>query len=205
MSIVTESPTYTLEKKEDHFEIRRYPDYILAQVDVESDYDSAIGIGFSIFGKYILGGNKKQKSIPMTTPVSEEKIEGSERIPMAAPVTQESFKSENIPMAVPVTEEASGEKMHRISFTIPAKYTLKTLPEPDDERIKFKEVKNQKTAVLRFSGRVKKKLAFEKMEEMKKWLKENKLRPKSNYIVAQYNNPAVPGFFRRNEILVEIE
>ena len=205
MIIVTESPTYTLEKKEDHFEIRRYPDYILAQVDVESDYDSAIGIGFSILAKYIFGGNKKQKNIPMTTPVSEEKIEGSERIPMAAPVTQESFKSENIPMAVPVTEEASGEKMHRISFTIPAKYTLKTLPEPDDERIKFKEVKNQKTAVLRFSGRVKKKLAFEKMEEMKKWLKENKLRPKSNYIVAQYNNPAVPGFFRRNEILVEIE
>ncbi len=203
--IMTESPTYLLEKKEDHFEIRRYPDYILAQVDVESDYDSAIGIGFSILAKYIFGGNKKRKSIPMTTPVSEEKIEGSERIPMAAPVTQESVKSERIPMAAPVTEESSGEKIHRISFTMPSKYTLKTLPEPDDERIKFKEVKNQRTAVLRFSGRVKNKLAFKKMEEMKKWLEENNLKPKSNFIVAQYNNPAVPGFFRRNEILVEIE
>jgi len=70
---MTESLTYSLEKKEDHFEIRRYPDYILAQVDVESDYDSAIGIGFSILAKYIFGGNKKQKSIPMNTPVSEEK------------------------------------------------------------------------------------------------------------------------------------
>ena len=108
-------------------------------------------------------------------------------------------------MAAPVTEEASGEKIHRISFTMPAKYTLKTLPEPDDKRIKFKEVKNQKTAVLRFSGRVKKKLALEKMEEIKKWLEVNNLKPKSNYVVAQYNNPAVPGFFRRNEILVEIE
>jgi effector-binding domain-containing protein len=108
-------------------------------------------------------------------------------------------------MAAPVTVEASGEKIHRISFTMPAKYTLKTLPEPDDKRIKFKEVKNQKTAVLRFSGRVKKKLALEKMEEIKKWLEVNNLKPKSNYVVAQYNNPAVPGFFRRNEILVEIE
>ena len=63
--------------KEDNFEIRRYPDYILAQVDVESDYDSAVNIGFSILAKYIFGGNKKLKSIPMTTPVSEEKIQGS--------------------------------------------------------------------------------------------------------------------------------
>lgn len=92
----------------------------------------------------------------MATPVSEEKIEGSEKIPMALPVTQEPLKeSEKIAMTVPVIEEASGEKIHRISFTMPSKYTLETLPEPDDERINFKEVKNQKTAVLRFSGRLK--------------------------------------------------
>jgi len=202
---MTESPGYTLEMKDDHFEIRRYPDYILAQVDVESDYDSAISIGFSILAKYIFGSNKKSKSIPMTTPVSEEKIKGSEKIPMAAPVTQESVGSEKIAMAAPVTEEEANENIHRISFTMPSKYTLKTLPEPDDERIKFKEVKNQKTAVLRFSGRVKKKLAMEKMEEMRKWLDKHNLKPKSNFVVAQYNNPAVTGFFRRNEILVEIE
>ena len=202
---MTESPGYTLEMKDDHFEIRRYPDYILAQVDVESEYDSAISIGFSILAKYIFGSNKKSKSIPMTTPVSEEKIKGSEKIPMAAPVTQEFVGSEKIAMAAPVTEEEDNENIHRISFTMPSKYTLKTLPEPDDERIKFKEVKNQKTAVLRFSGRVKKKLAMEKMEEMRKWLEKYNLKPKSNFVVAQYNNPAVPGFFRRNEILVEIE
>jgi hypothetical protein len=219
---MTESPAYTLEEKDDHFEIRRYPDYILAQVDVESDYNSAVTIGFRILANYIFGGNKKRKSIPMTTPVSEEKIKGSEKISMASPVTQEAVKSEKIPMASPVTQESSqdsekismnapvseetyGEKMHRISFTMPSKYTLETLPEPDDPRIKFKEVKNQKTAVLRFSGRVKKKLAYKKMEEMRKWLDKKNLNPRSNFIVAQYNNPAVPSFLRRNEILVEID
>jgi hypothetical protein len=70
---MTESPAYTLEEKDDHFEIRRYPDYILAQVDVESDYNSAVGIGFGILANYIFAGNKKRKSIPMTTPVSEER------------------------------------------------------------------------------------------------------------------------------------
>ena len=108
-------------------------------------------------------------------------------------------------MNVPVTEELSGENIHRISFTMPSKYSLETLPEPEDKRIKFKEVKNQKTAVLRFSGRVKKNLAMEKMEEMMKWLEKNNIKPKSNLVVAQYNNPLVPGFLRRNEIIVEIE
>jgi hypothetical protein len=202
---MTESPAYTLEKKDDHFEIRIYPDYIVAQVDVESDYDSAVVIGFRILANYIFGGNKKSKSIPMTTPVSDENIKGSEKIPMASPVTQETVKSEKIPMAAPVKEESYGGNVHRISFTMPSKYTLESLPEPDDHRIKFKEVKNQKTAVLRFSGRVKETLAHEKIEEMKLWLVENHINPISNFIVAQYNNPAVPGFLRRNEILVEIE
>ena len=219
---MTESPAYTLEEKDGNFEIRRYPDYILAQVDVETDYNSAVGIGFRILANYIFGGNKKRKSIPMTTPVSEEKIKGSEKIPMAAPVTQEAVKSEKISMAAPVTQESSedsekinmtapvseetyGERIHRISFTIPSKYTLETLPEPDDPRIKFKEVKNQKTAVLKFSGRVKKKLAYEKMDEMRRLIAKKNLNPISNFVVAQYNNPAVPGFLRRNEILVEVE
>jgi hypothetical protein len=234
---MTESPAYLLEMKEDNFEIRRYPDYILAQVDVESDYDQAIGTGFSILANYIFGGNRKRSSIPMTTPVSEEKIGDSEKIPMAAPVTQESVESEKIPMAAPVTEESvesekipmaapvteesveseriemtapvteesSGKKKHRISFTMPSNYTLKSLPEPDDKRITFKEVKNQRTAVLRFNGRVKHKLAQKKMEEMKILIENHGLKPKSNFVVAQYNNPAVPGFLMRNEIIVEIE
>lgn len=86
---MTESPTYVLEMKEDKFEITKYPNYILAQVDVESDFDSSIGTGFSILANYIFGGNTKRSSILMTTPISEEKIPGSERIPMAAPVIQE--------------------------------------------------------------------------------------------------------------------
>jgi hypothetical protein len=200
---MTESPSYLLETKEDHFEIRRYPDYILAQVDVEADFDAAIGIGFSILANYIFGGNKKRSSIPMTTPVSEEKIPESEKIPMAAPVTQE-VPSERIAMAVPVTEEKQEENIHRISFTMPHNYTLETLPEPNDPRISFKEIKNQRVAVLRFSGRVKEKMAYDKIEKLHEWLDQKGFSPQSNFIIAQYNNPAVPGFLRRNEIIVEI-
>jgi hypothetical protein len=219
---MTESPSYTVESKDGDVEIRIYPGYVLAQVDVETDYDRAIGKGFSILANYIFGGNKKRSKIPMTAPVSGENISSSEKIAMTVPVTEEVVgESERISMAAPVTEEVVGESerismaapvteekteahVYRISFTMPSKYTLETLPEPEDERIKFKEVNNQKMAVLRFKGRVNHKLADQEMEELKNWLVKNDIKPKSNFIVAQYNNPAVPGFFRRNEVMVEI-
>jgi hypothetical protein len=43
------------------------------------------------------------------------------------------------------------------------------------------------------------------MEEMRKWLAKKNLNPRSNFVIAQYNNSAVPGFLRRNEILFEVE
>lgn len=219
---MTESPAYTVESKDGDLEIRVYPGYILAQTDVEADFDKAIGMGFSILANYIFGANKKRskismaapvsgenlsesEKIPMTVPVTEESVKGSEKIPMAAPVTEESIdSSEKIAMTAPVTEEKSGKHIYRISFTMPSKYTLETLPEPNDKNISFKEVRNQKMAVLRFKGRVNHKLADKEVEELKKWLEKNKMQPKSNFIIAQYNNPAVPGFLRRNEIMIEI-
>jgi len=51
---------------------------------------------------------------------------------------------------------------------------------------------------------VKKKMALEKMDEMRKWLEKNNLKTKSNFILHSHNNPAVLGFLSRNEILVEI-
>ncbi|MGZ7096388.1 MAG: SOUL family heme-binding protein [Methanobacterium sp.] len=200
---MTETLTYEIEKKDGDFEIRRYGEHVVAHVDVEAPFDEAMGIGFRILAHYIFGGNKKRSSIEMTVPVEEEK-KSSEKIPMTAPVTEESLqKSEKIKMTTPVTDEETGN-IHRISFVMPSKYTLETLPEAEDDQIKFEEVKEEKMAALRFKGRVKEKLAAEKIEKMKNWLNNNEIQPKSNFVVAQYNNPAVPGFLRRNEILVEI-
>jgi len=187
-----ETPSYNVEKKEDDFEIRTYSAYILAQVDVASDFDSALRNGFEILAHYIFGGNRKKESISMTAPVSEE-------IPMMAPVT-----SEKISMTAPVSEERAGDRAHRISFAMPLKFTLETLPEPLDPRITFKVVESRRTAAIRFSGRVHEKLASQKTEELRAWLARNGIVPKSNFVVALYNPPFIPGIFRRNEIIVDI-
>lgn len=187
-----ESPKYEVEKEEGSFEIRTYASYIVAQVDVESDFDGALRNGFEILAHYIFGGNKKKESIPMTAPVSEE-------IPMMAPVT-----AEKISMTAPVTEEQAGERSYRVSFAMPSKFTLETLPEPQDKRITFKVVESRRTAAIRFSGRVHEKLATQKTEELRDWLSRNGIVPKSSVVVALYNPPFIPGIFRRNEIIVDI-
>ena len=199
---MTETLAYDVEKKEDNFEIRKYADYILAQVDIKASFDDAVRKGFMILAGYIFGGNRKRSKIAMTAPVVEEGM--SEKIEMTAPVTTETVSaSEKIDMATPVTEETEGD-FQRISFAMPSKYTIDTLPKPNDKRIHFKEFKDQETAVLRFKGRVHEKLAAQKIEELKKWLSKKQIKPKSHFMVAQYNHPAVPGFLRRNEIIVKI-
>jgi hypothetical protein len=191
-TMAIESPHYKVEKELDGCEIRVYSAYVLAQVDVESDFDGALRNGFEILAHYIFGGNRTRKSIPMTAPVSEE-------IPMLAPVT-----SEKISMTAPVTEEQAGEHVFRVSFAMPSKFTLETLPEPQDKRITFKVIESRRTAAIRFSGRVHEKLANEKTEELRTCLSKNGLTPKSNFVVALYNPPFIPGIFRRNEIIVDI-
>jgi hypothetical protein len=202
-TMAIESPKYEVEKEEGSFEIRTYAAYIVAQVDVESDFDGALRNGFEILAHYIFGGNKKKESIPMTAPVSEE-------IPMMAPVTSEKISmtapvtSEKISMTAPVTEEQAGERSYRVSFAMPSKFTLETLPEPQDKRITFKVVEGRRTAAIRFSGRVHEKLATQKTEELRDWLSRNGMVPKSNFVVALHNPPFIPGIFRRNEIVVDI-
>jgi|GEM_PF-4733999 len=66
----------------------------------------------------------------MTVPVSEETLESSESIAMTTPVIQEKIKPKKIAMITPVAEEKTRGNVHRISFTMPSKYALSTLPEP---------------------------------------------------------------------------
>jgi len=77
-----------------------------------------------------LGPIKKKSDIAMTVPVSEETLESSESIAMTTPVIQEKIKPKKIAMITPVAEEKTRGNVHRISFTMPSKYALSTLPEP---------------------------------------------------------------------------
>ena len=183
-----ESPRYETVRKENKFEIREYEDYILAEVEIDGDFSSALQKGFRVLADYIFGGNTSKARISMTVPVTEQAV-ASEKIEMTAPVTSS-----------PIEEG----KKYLIAFTMPSKYTLESLPEPANKTISFRRVAKHKVALLRFSGNLNSKLAIRKAKELETWLNENKYPKKTGFGFAQYNPPWIPGIFRRNEVLTNL-
>ena len=183
-----EGPEYQVFKEDGRFEIRDYQGYITAQVKVSSDYNGALQSGFMELFNYISGKNTNKSKINMTVPVTQERGAVSEKIPMTAPVTSEKVKTDE----------------YIISFVMPAEYTLDNLPIPVDKNITFKQIEPHRSAVISFSGRMDEGLANKKIAELKEWLDKNNMKPKSSFIMAQYNAPWTPGFMRKNEIIVEI-
>ena len=132
-AMAIEKAKYTVLEKEDDFELRQYEPQIVAETFVEGDLEDVGNDGFRRLYAYISGENTKKQSISMTAPVGQEA--GSEKIAMTAPVSQE--KKDN---------------QWRITFLMPAEYTLETLPEPIDERVKLAQEPGRLMAAVKYSG-----------------------------------------------------
>jgi hypothetical protein len=60
-------------------------------------------------------------------------------------------KSEKISMTSPVMESNVGSNDHVVQFTMPSKYTLKTLPIPNNDGVELKTIPRKTVAVLRYT------------------------------------------------------
>lgn len=67
---------------------------------------------------------------------------------MTAPVAESA--SEPVAMTVPVMEQGTGDA-RRVTFSMPSKYTLATLPKPNNSAVKLREIPAHRVAVTRFS------------------------------------------------------
>lgn len=181
------SPEYTVLEQKDSYEIRTYDAYILAQVEVTGTYDEAINQGFRILADYIFGNNTKRTNIAMTTPVTENKNE-----------------SEKMSMTAPVTESSSGQT-RTISFIMPFKYTLETLPKPNNPEVKIVTQEARKVAVLRFSWFRNNERVAKKKQELLTLLEQDDVIFKGTPEYAGYNAPFTSPWLNRNEIIIEIE
>ena len=55
--MATEEPDFKLISEEGEFQIREYDPKIIAQVEVEGDFDEASSKGFKLLADYIFGNN----------------------------------------------------------------------------------------------------------------------------------------------------
>ena len=181
-----EQARYKVLSRDGKFEIRQYADALVAETVVNADYREAQNIAFRRLAGYIFGKNKRREQIPMTAPVIQERA--SERIAMTAPVLQEK-----------------SEHGWRMTFVLPARYTLQTLPEPLDPDVVIRQQSGRRIAVLRYSGSLSEAAMNARAQELARWLVQKGLKAVSEPRLAGYDPPWTLPFLRRNEIHVDIE
>ena len=185
-AMATDEPTFTLVSHTKSFDVRRYDPVIIAETTIDGDWGEAGSQGFRRLAGYIFGGNKSRTKIAMTAPVG----------------TQEGMR---LPKATPDTVSQRGSGLWVVTFTMPARWTLATLPVPDDARVTLRQIPARLVAVKRVGGWWS---AENFSKEAKLFLLELAkagLRPTgSPPVLARYDPPWTPFFMRRNEILVEV-
>ena len=188
-AIATEEPDFKILSEEGEFQIREYDQKIIAQVEIEGDFDEASSKGFKLLADYIFGNNLldgASKKISMTTPV--------EMSPLA----------ENLLMTSSVMDEQVNNKWS-INFVMPQEFSLDTLPKPNNSQVNIIEVPKEKYAVIVFSGLVRESSYAEKAELLSNYLEENSFKQQGAIKIARYNPPWTLPFFRRNELMVRID
>jgi effector-binding domain-containing protein len=180
-----ESPSYELVERMDEVEVRQYAPYLVAETRVQGTLETAGNQGFRILAAYIFGKNQGTQRIAMTSPVGQEKAQGT-----------------NIAMTSPVTQEREGSEFV-IRFMMPSELSRSTLPTPNDPRIEIREIPARRLAAIRYSGRWTKERYDVYLTKLRETLHRNGYESVGEPLWARYNPPFMPWFLRRNEILTE--
>lgn len=184
--MATEEPEFKVESKNSNYEVRVYGPTLVAETKVESEFDKAGNAAFKILADYIFGNNRSKTKIEMTAPVTQQP--DSEKIEMTAPVSQIKDKGGYL-----------------VQFTMPKKFTLDSLPTPNDPRVKVRLLPPRKVAVYSYSGSWSEKRYNEKLEDFKSQLQKNGVTISGEPVFARFNSPFQIWFLRRNEIWLEIK
>lgn len=110
---------------------------------------------------------------------------------------------EKIPMRAPVTQQLT-KKGWTIRFILPEERAAADFPKPDNGRIQIKLFDRGRYALIRFSGQADDEKIKEEFKKLMDFVAEKKLDAGREPILAFYNPPWIPGFLRRNEILLPL-
>ena len=179
-----EKPDYKVIQSEQNIEIRQYEPMIIAEVEVDGKREDAIGDGFRLLADYIFGNNTVQQVISMTAPVQQK-------------------ENQKIAMTAPVQQQSTG-KSWRMSFVMPSKYSMDSLPVPNNNRVRLKEILTKKFVVIEFSGTNSNENVTKHENQLMNYIEANQINIIGSPKYAFYNAPWTLPFLRRNEVMIEI-
>jgi hypothetical protein len=116
--------------------------------------------------------------------------EGGRRLPMTAPVHQQPG--------------ADGEQTWLFQFVMSPEYLLSMLPRPASPEVSLRQVPERLVAARRYRGGWGETDYREQRQALMTALGDAEVDTVGMPVFARYNAPFVPGFLRRNEVLVEV-
>lgn len=182
----SEEAGYQVLSEEGNIQIRLYQPMLVAETEIQADYSQAGKIGFNRLAGYIFGGNEQKQEIAMTTPVFRAPVGPLETL--STPIQRNSETNQWL-----------------MSFVMPAKFALATLPQPSDPLVILKSIPAKKVATLRYSGSLNQERITEYSQILLAWLIERDIKFLSSPRSAAYDPPWTIPSLRRNEIHIDIE
>lgn len=171
-----ESAAYTVVESDGNFEIREYPDLMLAATSTKSDLQGRDGSFMQLF-RYISGANESKQKISMTTPVFMENQNSGERVQMGFVMPKE-VADQGVPK--PTGEKVEVRKREGGRFAVVRFSGALTAESAKDAETRLREWMQTK--------------GFEPLS----------LGESNGVETAGYDPPFTPGPLRRNEVLIRI-
>jgi hypothetical protein len=178
---MTEQQPYDVVQRNGSFELRRYPEHLVAEVTVSAAFEDAGNRAFRHLFGYISG----------------------EKIAMTAPVVQQSADRPDARAGAATSGSAPDD--YRIAFVLPAGLTLETAPAPTDPAVRLRVVPPTTAAAIRFSGRWSESSFQSHLDELREALAVSGLVSVGSPRFARFDPPYLPAFLRRNEVLLDVE
>lgn len=176
-----EQPVYTIIKNDSPYQIRKYPQLLVARTIAQGSHKEALNSGFNVLVDYIKGNNTSNQKIPMTAPVLVTQQDSAEKNWSIEFIMPASFTLETI--AQPNNQLVS----------------LHMIPESTYATIQFSGTWKKDNL----------KKHYQKLEQYVQQAKNDRateqLRIDTNPVYAFYNPPIILPFLRRNEVWLKIE
>jgi hypothetical protein len=200
---MTEQQPCELVHRYPHFELRRYPGHVVAEVHVNATFDRAGNAAFRHLFNYISGSNTARQKLAMTAPVIQES--GAQDS-----VAQDSGAPQKLAMTAPVLQAgplpgSDAPAGFAVAFVLPAGTTAETAPVPTNPDVRIRAVPSSLAAVVRFSGSGTGAAFARRNEGLQAALKLAGLKAVGPPRFARFDPPFKPWFLRHNEVIQDVE
>lgn len=181
----TEEPDFRALRTDGDFQIRDYPEVVVAETIVEGSRKDALGRGFSILADYIFAKSRDGEKLAMTVPVMQDPGDPMRSDP-------------------PMFDDELMDGGWRTRFVMPVGRKVEDLPSTPDG-VTLVTMPPRRVGVISFAGRPDDAELAAQEDRLRGWLARHDEKTAAEPEYAFYNSPVIPGPLRRNEIWLALD